>query len=485
MPLVFRGSVEWNRSMLKNEMGNLATQPGSWPNVTRIQVSLEGLEKGNDYSQPGDLLIRNLNAKLYTETCETPLASATFPSLYSDGVFLKTFRPDNGTISGLKNYDRLIDYDDYGSMRMTFNGENVCCDMIATLPQLPLMYSAVIEANFDKGEDNSYSMIRKEYYLPAMGRERLDEHYDDTTKVTIKDFSVNKKFVIVHEDEDGEKQPEGLCYEYHMDAKDMAYETVQHHLQSVAARMSFNHNSAQTLFFGKDSAVEMPREEYHGRGHYVRGINTEMWSHNFSIPDPTSPDFNARNEYRLEHYFPVEDWRTAQSSVHRMLKRVKLTGTHSDGAAVKHTYEYIDMNPYIFDPDRVFNPCIVLEVGFGGNCTCSARELRVLVKDLPDELRHKANHHYKMEDVCKLYGVKLSRGQQGAIAGTAIALWIVGLAMGMGWMHYRSRMKLRNQQSHLRFKNALATDQEMMSVGESDNPWGEEQGGAPVEQSRA
>jgi hypothetical protein len=41
------------------------------------------------------------------------------------------------------------------------------------------MYSAVIEANFDRGEGESYTMLRKEYYMPEADRERIEEHVGD------------------------------------------------------------------------------------------------------------------------------------------------------------------------------------------------------------------------------------------------------------------------------------------------------------------
>eukprot|EP00959_Pyramimonas_sp_CCMP1952_P405625 8501271-Pyramimonas_sp.AAC.1 len=227
----------------------------------------------------------------------------------------------------------------------------------------------------------------------------------------------------------------------------MKYETVQDHLQSVAARMSFNHNSARTVFYNNGSDVFTPRETYMGKGHSVRGIHSEMWAHEFTIPDWVNP--NGVNKYTVEHYFAAEDWRTASNTVHRMLKRIVLNGTHWDGKKVRHTYEYIDMTPFIYDPDRVFNPCTVLDFDFLGNCSCNARELRMLVTDLGNMQMHKVNHHYSIKDVCSFYGIHLNNEQKGEVAGTAIALWFVGVFMGIGCMHLRKTNAARRQQRHM------------------------------------
>lgn len=97
----------------------------------------------------------------------------------------------------------------------------------------------------------------------------------------------------------------------------------------------------------------------------------------------------------------------------------------------------------------------------------------MLVKDLGDTQLHKVNHHYTMSEVCGFYGIHLDKSQKGAIAGTAIALWIVGVAMGIGFMQLRKRWAVQRQQSHLQFKNALAADQEMVSVDRDHDPWGD------------
>mmetsp|Transcript_28543 Transcript_28543/g.47949 ORF Transcript_28543/g.47949 Transcript_28543/m.47949 type:complete len:535 (+) Transcript_28543:106-1710(+) len=465
--VLLKGTIEWNRSMMKNLMGDVIQTTASLTamNLTRLKIELSNLAPDNG----GDSTIRDLTASMYVEDCGTPLGNAhTFPATGHE----IPMEPSAEGVVATKIFDTLVDFEDVGSVRTRYKEVDMCCSLIPTLPLVPEMYSAVIEANFERGEGESYTMLRKEYYMPDTGRERLEEHVGDKSTITIKDFSAGKKWTLTHRESDSESDPEanlGVCTEYDMTgSNEFRYETIGAHLQSVTARMSFSHQSAREVFFGEGNQPD--KETYHGNDFLVRGVKSEKWSHTFLLPDYSDPNVYTpgNSNYTLSHFFPVEDWRNAGWHTHRNLKRVLLEGQHSDGKKVKHTYEYIDMVPYIYDPDRVFNPCIVLDGQFGGNCTCSARLLSVLITDLSGLPLHKANHHYTMDDLCDIYGVS-PKEAAGAIAAAAIICWISGVGMGIAMWYCRSKGAARRQQRHMQFTNGVYADTEMATNPSSNN----------------
>jgi len=456
-PVILKGTIEWNRSIMKNLMGDVIPTAAALTamNITRLKIELSNLAPDNG----SETTIQDLTASMYVEDCGTPIGNAhTFPAT---GHEIPMEASAEGIVA-TKLFDRLVDFEDVGSVRTRYKEVDMCCSLIPTLPLVPKMYSAVIEANFDRGEGESYTMLRKEYYMPEADRERIEEHVGDKSIITIKDFSAGKKWTLMHRESDSESDSEanlGVCTEYDMTESDK-YETISAHLQSLME----GDNTVTPVGWQPE------QETYHGNSFHVRGIKSEKWTHTFTIPDYSDPNVYTpgNSNYTLSHFFPVEDWRNAGRHTHRILKRVLLEEEHADGKKVKDTYEYIGMTPYIYDPDRVFNPCIVLDGQFGGNCTCSARLLSVLITDLSGLPLHKANHHYTMEDLCSIYGVN-PKDAGGAIAAAAIFMWLLGVGMGIGLMCCRSLMADRRQRKHMQFDSgSLYADTEM-----STNPLGD------------
>jgi len=350
-----------------------------------------------------------------------------------------------GNLQGSTTVPEVLDYDEVKSVMVSLDAArnaSICCNLIPKLPEIPEEFSTTIEANFLKpGHAESYTMHRKEFYDPhwkGSGAERIEEHSSRHSKVEIRDYSSGHRYQLFR----NQTYPNGHCVKTEVTDRD--WDSVGGHLQSTSRHLSFIHPSKRV---GEED--EVLDEQYEGNDHFVRGIKCEKWSYQMNFTrDPAAPP----NTYTVSHFFPVASWQVRAESYHRLPKRIQLNGSRADGTAVSHHYDYIDMQPFVEDPETTFDPCKVLGTDFTGNCGCDHKMICVVAGNSASEKDITA------EKFCATQTGGAKVGEDVA-AGVSISMFFVGIAAGLIAQHLYKRYKNKQAQKHMQFDDATMAPQ--------------------------